>query len=125
LSYLHLVEAIGERKRKNHTRALARLAGPGGAGRGQWARMHDMRVNGPTISRFNPCGCAASGRGGAGPMGAHARHAREWSGDFPLQPLRVRGFLLLLGSFACMEEIALAYLVSNYFLYYGKCVNGK
>jgi len=56
-----------------------------------------------------------AGRGGAGPMGAHARHAREWSGDFPLQPLRVRGFLLLLRSFACMEEIALAYLVSNYF----------
>jgi hypothetical protein len=27
-------------------------------------------------------------------MGAHARHAREWSGDFPLQPLRVRGFLV-------------------------------
>jgi len=48
-------------------------------------------------------------------MGAHARHAREWSGDFPLQSLRGRGFLLLLGSFACMEEIALAYLVSNYF----------
>jgi len=60
--------------------------------------MHDMRVNGPA----------------AGPMGAHARHALEWSGDFPLQPLRVRSFLLLLGSFACMEEIALAYLVSNY-----------
>jgi len=55
-----------------------------------------------------------AGPGGAGPMGAHARHAREWSGDFSLQPLRVRGFLLLLGSFACMEEIALAYLVSNY-----------
>jgi len=46
-------------------------------------------------------------------MGAHARHAREWYGA--LQPLRVRGFILLLGSFACMEEIALAYLVSNYF----------
>jgi len=48
-------------------------------------------------------------------MGAHARHAREWSDDFPLQPLWVRGFLLLLGSFAGREEIALAYLVSNYF----------
>jgi len=42
-------------------------------------------------------------------MGAHTR---EWSGDFPLRPLRVRSFLLL--TFACMEEIALAYLVSNY-----------
>jgi len=90
LSYLHLVEAIGERKRKNHTRARS-LASPLLAGPGR------------------------AGPGGAEPMGAHARHAREWSGDFPLQPLRVRGFLLLLESFACMEEIALAYLVSNYF----------
>ena len=76
LSYLHLVEAIGERKGRT-TRARARsprragrggangractsLASPRRAGRGQWARMHDMRVNGPAISRFNPCGCAAS-----------------------------------------------------------------
>jgi hypothetical protein len=47
-------------------------------------------------------------------MGVHAQHAREWSGDFPLRPLRVLDFLLLLETFACMEEIALAYLVSNY-----------
>jgi len=67
-------------------RALTHLAGPGRAG---------------------------LGRGGAGPMGAHARHAREWFDDFPLRPLLVRSFLLLLGTFACMEEIALAYLVSN------------
>jgi len=72
--------------RTTRARALVRLAGPGRAG-----------------------------RGGAGPMGVHARHAREWSGDFPLQPLRVHDFLLLFESFACMEEIALAYLVSNYF----------
>jgi len=83
-----LLKQLGRGKgRTTHARARSpRLAGPGGAG-----------------------------RGGAGPMGAHARHAREWFGDFPLQPLRVRGFLLLLGSFACIEEIALAYLVSNYF----------
>ena len=54
LSYLHLVEAIGERKgRTTRARALARLAS---AGRGQWARMHDMRVNGPAIFRFNLAG---------------------------------------------------------------------
>jgi hypothetical protein len=34
MSYLLLVEAIGERKRKKSTRAVARLASPGQAGRG-------------------------------------------------------------------------------------------
>jgi hypothetical protein len=40
-------------------------------------------------------------------MGAHAQHAREWFGDFLLRALRVRGFLLPLVIFACMEKIAL------------------
>ena len=47
LSYLHLVEAIEERKRKNHTRARSpRLAGPDGA------NGHDMRVNGPARAGY-------------------------------------------------------------------------
>jgi hypothetical protein len=47
-------------------------------------------------------------------MGAHARYAREWSGDFSLRPLQVHDFLLLLQIFACMEKITPAYLISNY-----------
>ena len=47
-------------------------------------------------------------------MGVHARHTREWCGDFSLRPFWVRDFLLLLETFACMEEIALAYLEINY-----------
>jgi len=45
----------------NNSRIMASVA------RGQWAclhdmrvNMHDMRVNGLAISRFDPCGCTAS-----------------------------------------------------------------
>ena len=48
LSCLQLLEAIRERKRKKHTRAIARHALSGRAGRWAWAR--DMRVN--MVRRF-------------------------------------------------------------------------
>lgn len=44
-------------------------------------------------------------------MHVGTRHACEWSGDFSLPILRVRGFLLLLDSFICMEKIVMAYFV--------------
>jgi hypothetical protein len=47
-------------------------------------------------------------------MGAGARHTREWSNDFSLPTLRVRSFLLLLDTFACMEKIALVYFGKHF-----------
>jgi len=49
---------------------------------------------------------ASPGRGGAKYAGA--RHARKWSGKILVLTLQVRGFLLLLNIFTCMEKIAVA-----------------
>jgi hypothetical protein len=47
-------------------------------------------------------------------MDAGTWHTREWSGDFLSPPLPVRGYLLMLNFFACMEKVRWPILASNY-----------
>jgi hypothetical protein len=50
LDALHALASVGERKKEEHTRALACLASPGRAGLRRRVRARDVRVNGPSKS---------------------------------------------------------------------------